>query len=133
MPYDLALAERVRHLLAERADVHERKMMGGLMFMVNGGMCCAASGRGGMLVRVDPDAQPRLIKQPHVRPMVMGGRPVATFVRVMPEGYRTHAALKKWVKRGADAVAAVKAKPSKRKRRSGPSGARRQNRVKSNT
>jgi TfoX/Sxy family transcriptional regulator of competence genes len=115
VPYDLALAERVRHLLADRADVHERKMMGGLLFMVKGGMCCAASGRGGMLVRIDPDAQPRLIKEPHVRPMVMGGRPVSTFVRVMPEGYRTHAALMKWVKRGVDAVSALKGKPVKRK------------------
>ena len=115
MPYDLALAERVRHLLADRADVHERKMMGGLMFMAKGGMCCAASGRGSMLVRVDPDTQPRLIKEPHVRPMVMGGRPVATFVRVIPEGYRTHAALKKWVERGVDAVAALKGKRAKRK------------------
>jgi hypothetical protein len=90
-------------------------MIGGLLFMVKGGMCCAASGRGGMLVRVDPDAQPRLIKEPHVRPMVMGGRPVSTFVRVMPEGYRTHAALRKWVKRGVDAASALKAKPVKRK------------------
>ena len=116
MPYDLALAERIRHLLADRADVHERKMMGGLMFMMKGGMCCAASGRGGLLVRVDPAAQPRLIKQPHVRPMVMGGRAVTTFVRVMPEGYRTHAALKKWVKRGTEAVAALKVKPAARRK-----------------
>ncbi len=115
MAYDLALAERVRHLLADRHDVHERKMMGGLCFMVNGGMCCAASGRGGMLVRVDPDAQPKLILEPNVRAMVMGGRKVTTFVRVMPEGYRTHAALKKWVQRGLDAVADLKAKPAKRK------------------
>jgi TfoX/Sxy family transcriptional regulator of competence genes len=116
MPYDTRAADGIRFLLSGRHDVVERKMMGGLMFMVNGGMCCAASGRGGILVRVDPDAQPRLIKEPHVRPMVMGGRPVATFVRVMPEGYRTRAALKKWVKRGTDAVGALKAKPAKRKR-----------------
>jgi TfoX/Sxy family transcriptional regulator of competence genes len=113
--YDLVTAERVRHLLADRADVVERKMMGGLCFMVKGGMCCAVSGRGGMLVRVAPDAQPKLILQPNVRAMVMGGRKVTTFVRVMPEGYRTHAALKKWVQRGLDAVADLKAKPAKRK------------------
>jgi TfoX/Sxy family transcriptional regulator of competence genes len=113
--YDLVTAERVRHLLADRHDVVERKMMGGLMFMVKGGMCCAVSGRGGLLVRVDPEAQPKLIAEPHVRPMVMGGRKVTTFVRVMPEGYRTHGALKKWLKRGTDAVAALKVKPAKRK------------------
>jgi TfoX/Sxy family transcriptional regulator of competence genes len=113
--YDLALAERVRHLLADRHDVHERKMMGGLCFMVNGGMCCAASGRSGMLVRVAPDTQPKLILEPNVRAMVMGGRKVTTFVRVMPAGYRTHAALKKWVQRGLDAVADLKTKPNRRK------------------
>jgi TfoX/Sxy family transcriptional regulator of competence genes len=114
--YDLVTAERVRHLLADRADVNERKMMGGLMFMVKGGMCCAVSGRGGLLVRVDPELQPKLIREPDVRPMIMGGRKVTTFVRVMPEGYRTHAGLKKWVARGVDAVAALKAKPARRKR-----------------
>src|SRR5215472_15684031 len=97
MAYDLKTAERVRHLLAERHDVAERKMMGGL------------------LVRVDPEEQPGLITKPHVRPMIMGGRPVSTFVRVMPEGYRTPAALEKWVERGIAAVPAKKAKPARRK------------------
>jgi len=115
MAYDETTAERMRHLLAERHDVHERKMFGGLAFLVKGNMCCTVSGRGGILVRVDPTAQPRLIAEPHVRPMVMGGRSVKTFVRVMPEGYRTHAGLKKWVQRGVDAVAALEAKPTARK------------------
>src|SRR5712675_1172099 len=116
MAYDEQTAERIRHLLAERPDVAEKKMMGGLAFMVKGGMCCAVSGRGGLLVRVDSEAQARLVREPHVRPMVMAGRSVTTFVRVMPEGYRTHASLKTWVKRGVDAVGALKAKPAKSKR-----------------
>ncbi len=115
MAYDEATAERVRHLLAERHDLHERKMMGGLAFMVKGGMCCAVSGRGGILVRVDPAVQPHLIAEPHVQPMVMAGRSVKTFVRVMPPAYRTHAGLKKWVQRGLDAAAALEAKPAARK------------------
>ena len=115
MVYDLVTAERVRHLLADRHDVNERKMMGGLCFMVKGGMCCAVSGRGGLLVRVNPDAQPRLIRDPHVQPMIMAGRRVTTFVRVMPDGYKSPAALKKWVQRGVDAVAALKAKSRRRK------------------
>ena len=118
MSYDLSLAERIRHLLAERADAHEKKMMGGLAFMVKGGMCCAASGRGGMLARVDPQDQPGLISQPHVKPMVMRGRRITSFVRVMPEGYRTHGQLKKWVQRGLSAVAALPAKPVRPARRS---------------
>jgi TfoX/Sxy family transcriptional regulator of competence genes len=115
MAYDEATAERMRHLLAERHDVHERKMFGGLAFLVKDSMCCTVSGRGGILVRVDPMAQPRLIEEPDVRPMVMGGRSVKTFVRVMPEGYRTHAGLKKWVQRGLDAAAALEGKSSARK------------------
>jgi TfoX/Sxy family transcriptional regulator of competence genes len=113
--YDLVTAERVRHLLADRHDVNERKMMGGMCFMVKGGMCCAVSGRGGLLVRVNAEAHQRLLAEPHVRPMVMAGRHVKSFVRVMPEGYRSHAALKKWLRRGVDAVAALKATPAARR------------------
>ena len=123
MPYDIQAADGIRVLLADQPGVVERKMMGGLMFMVKGGMCCAVSGRGGLLVRVDPAAQPKLIGQPNVRPMVMGGRKVTSFVRVMPEAYRTHAGLKKWVTRGVAAVAALKAKPVRR-RTSPPAGKR---------
>jgi len=115
MVYDLVTAERVRHLLADRHDVNELKMMGGLCFMVKGGMCCAVSGRGGLLVRIGAEAHARLLAEPHVRPMVMAGRSVTSFVRVMPEGYRSHAALKKWVRRGVAAVAALKTKPIRRK------------------
>lgn len=116
MPYDLQTAERVRHLLADRADVYERKMMGSLVFMVKGGMCCVVSGRGGLMVRIEPDEQPRLVAQAHVRPMIMAGRKVKSFVRVMPEGYPSHASLKKWVERGIAAVAARKSSPRKRRR-----------------
>lgn len=105
MVYDLQTAERIRHLLADRADVYERKMMGGLVFMVKGGMCCVVSGRGGLLVRVKPDERPRLVALAHVKPMIMGRRKVKSYVRVMPEGYRSHASLRKWVERGVAAIA----------------------------
>ncbi len=117
MAYDLQTAERVRHLLADRADVYERKMMGGLVFMVKGGMCCVVSGRGGLMVRVEPDEQPRLVSQTHVKPMVMAGRRVTSFVRVMPEAYRSHASLKRWVERGIAAIANRKSPAHKRRRR----------------
>lgn len=116
MAYDEKTAERIRHLLAERHDVHERKMFGGLAFMAKGGMCCVVSGRGGLLVRVNPGDQPRLIAQPHVKPTVMGGGKVKSFVRVMPEAYRTRAGLKKWVQRGLDAAAMLKDEPRKRRK-----------------
>jgi len=107
MPYDIQAADGIRVLLGDRHDVVERKMMGGLVFMVNGNMCVTASGRGGILVRVGPEAQKRVLKEPHVKPMIMAGRTANGFVRVMPEGYRTAAGLKKWVKRGLDYVATL--------------------------
>ncbi len=115
MPYDTHAADGIRVLLAGQSGVVERKMMGGIVFMVNGHMCVTASGRGGMLVRVGPEAQARVLKEPHVQPMRMAGRAMNGFVRVMPEGYRTAAALRKWVTRGLDYVATLPAKPAKRK------------------
>src|SRR6478609_3806470 len=116
MPYDTQAADGIRILLSNRHDVVERKMMGGIVFMVNGNMCITASGRGGILVRVGPEAQKRILKEPHVQPMRMAGRSMAGFVRVMPEGYRTAAALRKWVKRGLDYVATLPPKAAKRKK-----------------
>jgi TfoX/Sxy family transcriptional regulator of competence genes len=114
MAYDEKTAERVRHLLAERHDVAEKKMMGGLMFMVKGGMCIVVSGRGGLMVRVGPEAAATLRDAPHVQPMRMRGRIVKAFLRVQPEAYRTTAQLKKWVERS---VAFTTSLPPKAKRR----------------
>jgi len=91
-------------------------MMGGVVFMVRGNMCVTASGRGGILVRVGPEAQARALKEPHVKAVTMAGRSMTGFVRVMPEGYRTAAALRKWVKRGVDHVSTLPAKAARRKR-----------------
>ena len=100
MAYDQKTAERVRSILSERRDVIEKPLMGGLCFMVDGAMCCSLSGRGGLLVRVGPQAYPRLVGEPYVTPMKMGRRTMTGFVRVSPEGYRTKASLKKWIGRG---------------------------------
>ena len=117
MAYDEQTAERVRKVLAGRRDVTAKKMMGGLAFMVKGGMCCSVSGRGGMLVRVGADEG--VFGEPHVRRVKMGARTMSGFARVDPEGYATDAALKKWVQRGLDAVASLPAdrsrKPASRK------------------
>ena len=91
--------------------------MGGLCFMVGGAMCCAVSGRGGLMVRVGAEAQKRALSEPHVTPLTMAGRTVKGFVRVAPEGYRTKAALKKWIARGLDFVATLPAKPRGKSRR----------------
>lgn len=113
MPYRLITAERVRHLLADRPDFAEKKMMGGIAFMVKGGMCCMVSGRSGVLVRVGAEAAAKLVKEPHVMPMRMGSRIVKNFIRVMPEAYRTPAQLRKWVER---AVTFTTTLPEKTKR-----------------
>jgi hypothetical protein len=68
------------------------------------------------MVRVGPQAQARVLKEPHVKAVTMAGRTMGGFVRVMPEGYRTAAGLRKWVKRGVDYVATLPAKSARRKR-----------------
>jgi TfoX/Sxy family transcriptional regulator of competence genes len=117
MPYDEQTAERVRKMFAGRRGVVEKKMMGGLCFMVKGAMCCSVSGRGGLMVRVGPQAHEQTLREPHVTPMEMRGRVMTGFVRVAPDGYRTDAALKKWVERGLEYVATRPEKSSAGKKR----------------
>src|SRR5215468_8649384 len=115
MAYDEEVAGRIRKMLSARPDVHEQKLMGGLCFMVRGHMCCAISGRGGLLVRVGPDAPSSIFSEPHVAPMEMRGRIMAGYVRVQPDGYRTARGLKKWVARAVDFVASLPKKTTAKK------------------
>jgi TfoX/Sxy family transcriptional regulator of competence genes len=121
MAYDEKTAERVRKLLSGRRGVVEKKMMGGLCFMVKGGMCCSVSGRGGLMVRVGAQAHERMLGEPHAQAVEMRGQTMTGFVRVAPEGYRTDAALRTWIERGLEGVAARTAKSSRaRPRRQAP-------------
>jgi TfoX/Sxy family transcriptional regulator of competence genes len=122
MAYDKETAERVRKLLSSRPAVTEKKMMGGLCFLVKGHMCCSVSGRGGLLVRVGPDAHQSTLGEPHVEPMEMRGRIMTGFVRVAPDGYRTEGALKRWIERALAFVATMPSGPPARKttRRNAP-------------
>ncbi|HYS86370.1 MAG TPA: TfoX/Sxy family protein [Bradyrhizobium sp.] len=115
MAYDEKTVGRVRKLLSIRPDVVEKKIMGGLCFMVKDRMCCSVSGKGGLLIRVGSDAHQLMLAEPHVEPMEMRGRVMTGFVRVAPEGYRTDAELKKWVKRGVEFVVTMPSAPSSRK------------------
>jgi TfoX/Sxy family transcriptional regulator of competence genes len=117
MAYDENTAERVRRLLRGRKSVTEQPLMGGICFMVNGNMCCAVSGRGGLLVRVGPDAHAQMTLEPHSGPMEMGSRIMKGYVRVAPEGYRTESALKTWLTRGLDFTATLASKTAKKARR----------------
>ena len=100
MPYDEDLAHRIRELLAGDPGVTEKRMFGGLAFLIGGHMSVAASGRGGLMVRVDPQETEALMAKPHAGPFKMRGRAVDGWLRVAPEGVRTKRQLEPWVKRG---------------------------------
>ncbi|MBI3524717.1 MAG: TfoX/Sxy family protein [Betaproteobacteria bacterium] len=119
MGYDEKTAERVRRILSVRTDVVEKKMFGGLCFMVNGSMCCGITTTA-FMVRVGPDQHQQALARPHVRPMDFTGRPLKGMIYVDPAGYKTDAALGKWVACGVDFVCGLPAantamkKPRKR-------------------
>jgi len=94
------LAHRVRELLADEEGVTEMAMFGGLAFLLAGNMSVAASGQGGLLVRVDPHEGERLLTGAHVSPMVMRGREMKGWLRVEAEAVRGKRELAAWVRRG---------------------------------
>ena len=109
MAYDEKLAERIRDVLSGRDDVSERKMFGGLCFMVSGHMCCGLTANE-LMIRVGKEAYDDALAQKHARPMDFTGRPLEGFVYVALEGFRTQAALAKWVGRGVTYVDGLPAK-----------------------
>jgi hypothetical protein len=111
MAYDEDLADRIRELVAGEPDVTEQPMFGGLAFLIGGNMSVAASGQGGVMVRVDPDDTDALLAKPHARPFEMRGREMRGWVRVDPEGVRTKRQLKPWVARGVSYARSLPAKP----------------------
>jgi TfoX/Sxy family transcriptional regulator of competence genes len=100
MAHDEDLANRIRELLANRDDVTEKRMFGGLAFLVGGHMAVAASREGGLLARVDPADTEALLGRDHVGPMVMRGRELDGWLRVDGAGVRTQRQLEPWVRRG---------------------------------
>ena len=100
MAYDEDLANRIRELIAGERGVVEKKMFGGLGFMIGGNMAVAASGQGGLLLRCDPNEMDKLAAKPHAGPMVMRGREMQGWLRVDNEGVRTKRQLEPWVKIG---------------------------------
>jgi TfoX/Sxy family transcriptional regulator of competence genes len=100
MAYDEDLAERVRELIARERGVTEKKMFGGLAFLVGGNMAVAASGQGGLMVRVDPAQSESLVASTKARYMVMRGREMAGWLRVDSADVRTGPQLGRWVELG---------------------------------
>jgi TfoX/Sxy family transcriptional regulator of competence genes len=100
MAYDEDLANRIRELIAAEDDVTEKKMFGGLAFLIGGNMSVSASGQGGLLLRCDPAETEALLRKPHAAPLEMRGRVMDGWLRVAPGGVRTKRQLTAWVARG---------------------------------
>jgi TfoX/Sxy family transcriptional regulator of competence genes len=114
MAYDEDLAERLRELLASERGVTERKMFGGLAFLIGGNMAIAASGQGGLLVRVDPDESDKIVRTTKAETAVMQGRAMSGWLRVDAEHVRTKRQLEAWVKCGATYARSL---PKKKKKK----------------
>ncbi len=99
MAYDEDLANRLRELLAAEDTVTEKKMFGGLAFLVGGNMSVSASRNGGLLVRIDPADTDACLARPHVELMTMGGRTMDGWITVAPNGVKTKRELAMWVRR----------------------------------
>ena len=112
MAYDLALAARISALLKGRRGVEEKRMFGGVCFLVQGNMCCGVAGKK-LMVRVGPAGYEAALQASHARPMDLTGRPLRGFVFVMPQGLRGQKALKAWVDLGVRYAGSL---PAKRKR-----------------
>ncbi|WP_446226052.1 TfoX/Sxy family protein [Nocardia sp. IBHARD005] len=100
MAYDEELAERIREIVYPRPDLAEKKMFGGLAFLIGGNMAVAASGKGGLLVRVDRAEGDALLDGSAITPMVMGGRELNGWLLVAPEAVDDDIDLREWVERG---------------------------------
>lgn len=101
MAYDEDLAHRIRELLGSEST-DEKRMFGGLAFMVGGNMAVCVSGKGGIMVRVPPDDTADLVTREHVSEMVMSGRPTRGWIRVDAEGVESKRQLQSWVARGVE-------------------------------
>jgi TfoX/Sxy family transcriptional regulator of competence genes len=98
--YDEDLADRIRELVSGEKRLTEQKMFGGLAFLIGGNMAVAASGQGGILVRVDPAASDKLVATTKAQPMVMRGRSMDGWLRVDAADVRQKRQLATWVERG---------------------------------
>ena len=114
MAYSESLAERVREALGKRKDVAEKKMMGGLTFMVNGKMCVGVL-KGDLMARIDPDVYETALKKKGCRPMDFTGKPMKGFVFVGPKGTASKKDLDYWIELAL--AFNKKAKPTTKKKK----------------
>ncbi len=110
MAYDEDLANRIRELLGSERGIEEKRMFGGLAFLINGNMSVAVSSQGGLMVRVPPDDTDKLLQRAHVSPMVMAGRETRGWLRVDVDGVQTKRQLHAWVTKGVGHARSLPAK-----------------------
>ena len=109
MAYDEQTAERVRRILRRRTGVSERKMFGGLCFLVNGHMCCGLAGSD-LVIRLGEEGTSVALTEPHTNEMDFTGKPMKSMIYVRPPGYASDDALKSWVDRAVKFVRSLPAK-----------------------
>lgn len=109
MAYDEGLAQRIRELLDEQPGLSEKRMFGGLAFLVGGNMAVGIV-KDELMVRVGPEAYDAALGEPHVRPMDFAKRPMKGFVFVAPDGFEDDTALSRWVARGVRFAASLPSK-----------------------
>ena len=119
MAYDEKLAERVRGLLDDRSDYSERKMFGGLCFMIKGHMTAGVV-KDELLLRVGPDRFEKVLSRKHARPMDFTGRPMKGMVYVGTDGLETKKQLQSWLAPALDFVEELPAKKPKPKKKPKP-------------
>ena len=110
MAYDEGVAQRVREALADQRGVTERKMFGGIAFMLRGNMCCGVVGEE-LMLRVGPDGYDEALAERDARPMDFTGRPMRGMVYVASQGFESDADLARWVGRAADFARSLPPKP----------------------
>jgi TfoX/Sxy family transcriptional regulator of competence genes len=99
--YSEALAKRIREILQGLPDMEEKKMFGGVGFLLQGNMACGVN-KQDLIVRLDPARTEEALARPHVRPFGMGGRTMQGWIMVAPEGYESDSDLRDWVQQGVD-------------------------------
>jgi TfoX/Sxy family transcriptional regulator of competence genes len=101
MAYDEGLAQRIREVMVDLPGFEEKKMFGGVGFMLQGNMACGVN-KNDLIVRVGPGKDEESLAEPHVRPFDLTGRPMKGWVYITPDGVESDHDLKRWVQRGVD-------------------------------
>jgi TfoX/Sxy family transcriptional regulator of competence genes len=109
MSYNQSLAQRIRDELSQIPGLQEKKMFGGVAFLVQGNLACGVNGEE-LIVRVGPKRHAEALSQPHTRPFDMTGRPMSGWIMVAPQGYEAESDLRDWVRQGVEFARTLPAK-----------------------